>query len=117
MRKLIIILFIGTTIPRLIAQEDIKGIWNIGEENTKVEIYEKEGAIWGKIISSDNKDLKTGIDILRDFTFKKDKWVGKMYAIRKKKEVNAEFVKNGDNLNIQIHVGFITKNLEWKKEE
>jgi len=31
-----------------------KGIWFSGEENTKIKTYQKEGAWFGKIVSSDN---------------------------------------------------------------
>ncbi len=117
MKNLIVLTVLSLLGFKLMAQQDIKGVYDIGEENTKVEIYDKEGSIWGKIVSSDNEKVKIGTDILRRFTYKDNKWVGTMYAIRKKKEMDAELVNEDEILNVIIHVGFITKNLYWKKQE
>ena len=40
------------------AQQSIAGIWNIGNDNTKIEITEANGVYEAKIISSDNAKPK-----------------------------------------------------------
>ena len=37
----------------------LKGVWNTGDQNTKIKTYQKDGKWYGKIISSDNPKAKT----------------------------------------------------------
>ena len=99
----------------LIAQDTIAGIWLTGQENTKIETYQKEGLWYGKIISSDNPKAKIGVDILRGFKQVKGEWKGKLYAIKRGKEIDAVIKPATDNLEINVTAGFFTKTLEWKR--
>jgi len=45
MKNLIVLTVLSLLGFKLMAQQDIKGVYDIGEENTKVEIYDKEGSI------------------------------------------------------------------------
>jgi len=97
----------------IFAQQSLNGVWQTGVDNTKVETYQKNGAWFGKIISSDNSKAKTGTDILRNFKKNGDSWEGQLYAIKKDKLVNAVIKPTESKLLIKVSVGFFTKNLEW----
>jgi hypothetical protein len=99
----------------LFAQQSLDGVWQTGVDNTKIETYRKDGAWFGKIISSDNPRAKTGTDILRNFKKNGDLWEGQLYAIKKDKLVNAIITPTENKLLIKVSVGFFTKNLEWLK--
>lgn len=97
------------------AQESIEGQWNTGEDNTIVETYQKDGAWFGKIISSDNPKAKIGTEILREFQFKNDAWRGKIFAARRGKIMDAVIDPTKDILEITVSAGLIRKTLEWSR--
>ena len=117
MKVLTSILFTIFFISSLAAQDFPKGIWLTGEENTKIETYEKEGAWYGKIVASDNLKAKIGKDILRDFKEEDGHWKGKLFAAKRGKIVDAVIEPNEEVLTITVSAGFFTKTLEWKREE
>lgn len=100
----------------LTAQEMTEGIWLTGEENTMIETYQKDGAWYGKIVSSDNPKAIMGRDILQHFINENDKWKGKLYAAKRDKLLDAEIIPAADKLNIIVSAGFFTKELEWIRE-
>ena len=104
-------------ITSLSAQDFPKGIWLTGEENTKIETYQKEGAWFGKIVSSDNPKAKIGKDILQEFKLKDGQWQGKLFAAKRGKILDAIIEPTQEVLNIKVSAGFFSKELAWKKEE
>ena len=116
MKILTSILFTIFIISSLSAQDFPKGIWLTGEENTKIETYEKEGAWYGKIVSSDNSKAKIGKDILIDFKEEDGQWKGKLFAAKRGKILDAVIEPSKEILNIRVSAGFFTKTLEWKRE-
>ena len=77
----ILILVLFTTIS--MNAQSIAGVWNTGEDNTKIEIAEDNGVANGKILSSDNAKAKVGNQILKDVKFSDGEWKGKLYAAKK----------------------------------
>ena len=116
MKQIAIIFCVLFSFTTLNAQNSIAGIWNMGEDNTKIEITENNGASFGKIISSDNTKAKVGKQILKDVKFSKGEWKGKLYAAKKGKWYDAVIKEKGNELNVTIKVGFMSKTLKWKKE-
>ena len=100
----------------LTAQDFEVSIWLTGDENTKIETYQKEGAWYGKIVSSDNPKAKIGNDILRAFKKEDGKWSGKLFAAKRGKILDAVIEPQKEALNITVSAGFFTKSLVWKKE-
>jgi hypothetical protein len=100
------------------AQQSLEGVWQTGEDNTKIETYQKDGEWFGKIISTDNPKAKAkiGTDILRNFKKNGDFWEGKLYSLKKKKLVDAVITPGKNKLIIEATVGFFTKEIEWSKE-
>jgi len=99
----------------LFAQDDLTGSWNTGKQNTIIKIFEKEGVYFGELISSDNPKAIIGKQLIKDVKNDDGEWKGKLFAVKKKEWVDAEFDMKEDNLEITISVGFFTKTIEWKK--
>jgi len=78
--------------------------------------YQKEGAWYGKIVSSDNPKAKIGNDILRAFKKEVGKWSGQLFAAKRGKMLDAVIEPQKEALNITVSAGFFTKSLVWKKE-
>ena len=85
-------------------------------ENTKIETYQKEGAWYGKIVSSDNPKAKIGNDILRAFKKEDGQWNGQLFAAKRGKILDAVIEPQKEALNITVSAGFFTKSLVWKRE-
>ncbi len=115
MKKLAILTLVLFTTISMNAQS-LAGIWNTGEENTKIEITEDNGVVSGKILSSDNAKAKIGKQIIKDVKFSNGEWKGQLYAAKKGKWYDAVLKENGSQLDITIKVGWMSKTITWKKE-
>jgi hypothetical protein len=101
----------------IFGQADIFGVWDTGDENTKIELSESNGLITGKIKSSDNKKAKIGRVILKDLQKNGSKWMGKIYAARRGEWHDVEITPKEDVLQLKISAGLFSKSLEWKKSK
>jgi len=97
------------------AQQSIAGVWNTGNENTKIKITETNGIYSGKVISSDNAKAKIGTLLLKDIKSSSGGWKGKLYSPQKDKWYNAVLEEKGEQLLVTIKVGIMSKTLEWEK--
>ena len=114
MKKLqILILVLFTTIS--MNAQSLAGVWNTGEDNTKIEITDDNGVFSGKILSSDNAKAKIGNQILKDIKFSNGEYKAKLYAAKKGEWYDAVLKENGNQLDITIQVGWMSKTIEWKK--
>ena len=100
-----------------VGADDISGIWDTGDENTKIEISEVDGQITGKIMSSDNEKVKIGKVILKGLSQSGSKWKGKIYAARRGEWHDVEITPKEDVLQLKISAGLFSKSLEWKKSK
>jgi len=116
MNKLILIIISSLITISVSAQEMTTGIWLTGEDNTKIETYQKDGMWYGKISSSDNPKAKIGKDILTGFKKEGEKWIGKLYAAKRDKTLDAIVNPQSEQLNITVSAGFFKKQLSWKRE-
>lgn len=117
MKKIILFSISLFYILALSAQDSLEGIWLAGEDNTKIETYQKDGAWFGKIVSSDNPNAKIGTNILRDFKKDRDEWKGKIFAAKRGKILDAIIEPTKNILTITVSAGFFSKDLEWKRIE
>lgn len=116
MKHLIALSLVITMAFSLSAQTNLTGVWNTGEQNTKVKLYKnKSGVIYGKILSSDNPKVKIGKILVKEVKLKKGKWVGKIYSPKQGKWYNAQFIPSKSTLKIKISAGWMTKTMEWKR--
>ena len=105
------------SILTVFAQQPLEGIWQTNDDNTLIETYQKDGAWYGKIKSSDNPKATIGMDILKGFTEKDGVWNGQLYAVKKNETLNAVITPDANKLNIVLTKGVITKKLVWTKQE
>lgn len=97
------------------AQSTLEGTWQTAKDNTLIETYQKDGAWYGKVISSDNPKAKIGNDILREFKQVDGQWKGKLFAAKRNREADAVIEPNEDQLSIVVSAGFATRTLVWKR--
>jgi uncharacterized protein (DUF2147 family) len=98
----------------LYAQESIEGVWNTGKENTTVEIKSTEKGLEGGILSSDNAKAKIGLLIVKNLKQEKGLYKGKLYAVKKRKWLDATFEKKGATLEIVVSSAWGSKTIEWE---
>lgn len=116
MKKYILLFMFTMLAIWLSAQELSEGVWLAGEDNTKIETYQKDGVWYGKIISSDNPKAQIGKNILQGFINTDNIWKGKLYAAKKGKLLDAVIEPSKDDLQIIVSAGFFKKKLIWSKE-
>lgn len=106
-----LLLFLGLLLTTIYvnAQQSIEGLWDIGQDNTKIEII---GTI-GKIHSSDNEKATVGKLIVKELKRIDNTYKGKLYLIKKNRWIDAVFVPNGNFLNVTISAGRQSKTLKW----
>ena len=116
MKHLVALALVMTMAFSLSAQTNLTGIWNTEEHNTKVKLYKnKNGVVYGKVLSSDNPKAKIGKIIVKEVQLKDGKWVGKIYSPKQGKWYKAQFTPSKSVLKIKISSGWLTKVIEWKK--
>jgi len=93
--------------------QSIEGVWNTGKENTTIEIKNGEG----KIYSSDNQKATKGKLMIKEIQKTNNTYKGKLYIIKKKRWVDAEFIPNGNSLNVTVSAGWRSKTLKWNLVE
>lgn len=97
------------------AQEAIQGLWQTGRENTKIEISQNNGDWIGKIKSSDNEKVNIGKVILKDLKKQNEKWIGKLFVVKKQKWYDVEIIPNKTKLDLTVSTGFFEKKVQWSK--
>lgn len=117
MKKTIILLLILFSTFSIYAQSSIEGIWDTGNDNTKVEIKKIDGKLEGKIASSDNTKATIGKLIIKELQEDGDEYKGKLYAIKKSRWVDAVFAQKGQKLIMTISAGFRSRTVEWVKAD
>lgn len=90
-----------------------EGIWVHKEDASRIEIYEDQGKLSGKLVSSRHPFIETGIDILKDLEYKDGKWQGKIYISKKKRWVDAFFVQRDNLLFIELDLGYEIQKVHW----
>jgi len=105
------------SIITVFAQQPLAGVWQTGDDNTLIETYQKDGAWYGKIKSSDNPKATIGMDILKGFTEKNGVWNGQLYAVKKNETLKAAITPSANKLDIVVTSGILSKKLEWIKQD
>ncbi|SEI79218.1 hypothetical protein SAMN05192553_101304 [Cyclobacterium xiamenense] len=97
------------------AQASLDGIWNMGQDNTTIEITE-DNVYEGRIASSDNTNAKIGNIIPKDVKSVGGKWKGKMYSPKRNEWYDAVIALEEKQLLLTVGSGFKSKTLKWTKE-
>ena len=98
------------------AQASLTGTWNMGKDNTKIDIKKDNGVYEGRVVSSDNANVKIGNLILKDVKSFGGKWKGKLYSPKKKEWFDAVLKVEGKKLLVTVKSGLMSKTVEWTKE-
>lgn len=114
--KIVFTFYILFFVLTMHSKASIIGIWNMGQDNTKIEITEDNGSYVGKIVSSDNANAKIGNIILKDVKSVGGKWKGKMYSPKRNEWYDAVITLEGKQLLLTVGSGFKSKTLKWIKE-
>lgn len=99
------------------AQSTLAGIWNTGQENSRVEITAVDGGYFGTLISSDNENARIGTQLLKDVKPDGNGWKGTLYAPRRQAWYDATLEVEGDVLEITIGSGLLSKTVTWRREQ
>ncbi|MEL6971131.1 MAG: DUF2147 domain-containing protein [Bacteroidota bacterium] len=116
MKKIITTLCVLFSVLALSGQSLITGVWNLGTDNTKVEITADSNVCSGAVVASDNTNLKIGTAMLRNLQYVRGTWRGEMYSPKNQKWYPAALEGNGDELEISVKAGLITKTLNWRRD-
>ncbi len=93
------------------AEDNIEGLWIMGEKHTLIEIYEDSGKLFGIIVSSDNKDIIEGKEFLSNFEWQDKAWFTQITVGKKAKQYKAKMIPNEENLQIIVSSGFVQKSI------
>jgi uncharacterized protein (DUF2147 family) len=99
------------------AQQSLEGLWKTGKEETIIEISFSSEQLIGKIKSSNNEEAEMGKIILKALRSEGNKWVGKIYAVKREKWYNVEIISKEEVLELKISFGLMTRSLQWKKSK
>lgn len=113
MRKAFILLALFISLTAF-SQNEIVGTWDTGRENSIVEIYEDNGELFGKIISSDRAEVVGKIN-LKNLQNKGDHWEGELFVFKRRSWYDAAIHEENDTLYLVISIGFFEKEIEWPK--
>lgn len=94
------------------AQQSLEGLWKTGKEETLIKIFYSNEQLIGKIKSSNNEQAEIGKIILKDFESEGNKWVGKIYAVKRKKWYNVEIISKEEVLELKISFGLMSRSLQ-----
>ena len=113
--------------------QEIVGKWFTEAGNAKVEIYESNGKLNGKIVwlqkgpdtkDSHNTDEKLrsrklmGVNILSGLTKKSEKWEGgRIYNPKNGKNYKCSIWLDGDKLKVRGYIGFLYETQTWKRAQ
>lgn len=142
MKRVLLTLFLISSVPvTLLAQQDILGKWKTiddetGESKSVVEIYEKSGKVFGKIIklyrradqdpdpicddcpADDERYGKKiiGMEIIRDLTKDGDEYSGgTVLKPDEGKIYKCKIWRDGEKLKIRGYWGFLYRTQTWLK--
>ena len=113
MRKAFILLALFISLTAF-SQNEIVGTWDTGRENSIVEIYEDNGELFGKIISSDRAEVVGKIN-LKNLQNKGDHWEGELFVFKRKSWYDVAIHEDNETLFLVISIGFFEKEVEWPK--
>ncbi len=117
MKKTILIFCVLFSIISLNAQVSFAGIWDTGQDNTKVKIAEENGVYSGTIYSSEKVEAEIGKQLLKEVKLDDDDWKGRLFSPKKGKWYDAKLeIKEGE-LHIRVKAGILKKTVKWRRVE
>lgn len=115
MKKFVITLGLAVAALSMHAQSTITGVWNMGKDNTLLDIKEVGGVSTGTVIASDNAELK-GKLMLKDVKHTGNEWKGQLYVPRLGKWAEVTITKqDASKLSVAVSAGIASRTVEWVK--
>ena len=99
---------------QLFAQASIEGRWDTGEQQSRVEISTTAQGITGTIVSSDEPRV-VGKKNLRNLKKVGEHWEGELYAFKRQRWFDLKIEERGDQLELNISVGFFSTQRTWTR--
>lgn len=112
--KQVLVFLVLIVSSKIFGQNAIVGKWDTGRENSIVEIYENNGELFGKIISSDRAEVVGKIN-LKNLQNKGDHWEGELFVFKRRSWYDVAIHKENETLFVVISIGFFEKEVEWPK--
>ena len=97
------------------AQETIEGKWDVGKNNTIVEIYKTDKGWEGKVFSVNKEKIKEEKIMLKELVKKGDYWKGKLFAPPINGWLKATLKLNGEILEVTASNWLMKKTKEWER--
>lgn len=119
----VLILFVMMMTKSLFAQtgsgpDAILGNFKGPDGDRTMEIYKEKGQYFGKLTSFSGNDetLKVGTVLLKNFTYTKGKWEGKVFIPARNTDFNATLVLEDNNtLVIKVKAGMMSRSKTWSR--
>jgi len=93
----------------------IIGTYNTENNAAKIQIYKKNDAYFGIVVSG-NEKIATGTIILKNLTYKSNCWKGKVFAPARHSDFDCTVtMSNPNSLKLVAKAGLITKEQNWTK--
>jgi len=97
------------------AESPIEGRWATPEREATIEIFERDGAYFGKLVASKHKKAPIGTLILRELRPKDGGWEGRIYVVKKDKILPARVERDKARLKIKVSAGWFSKTVTWTR--
>ncbi len=99
------------------SSESPEGVWIYKENNSRIEILNRNGELTGTIISTRHPEYESGKEILKNFHLTGGKWEGEIFDFQKKRWVAAILEIKSDLLFVEINYGYDVKKIHLYKEK
>ena len=97
------------------ADSPIEGRWLTPKGEATIEIFERDGAHFGKLVASTHEKAPIGTLILRELRPKDGGWEGRIYVVKKKKILPARVVREKGKLKVRVSAGWFSKTVTWTR--
>ena len=97
------------------SENNIKGKWNTGVENTIIEIYKTSNGFQGKVISTDKTEIKKNQVVLRNITQKGGVWKGEFYIPTFGMWLDTKLQPRPKEMEVTVYTWLMSKTKTWKR--
>lgn len=116
MKKFVLSLGLAVATLSMNAQSTITGVWNMGKENTLLDIKEVGGVSTGTVVSSDKAEL-LGKQMLKEVKLVGHEWKGQLYVPRLGKWAAVTITRpDGNKLRVAVSAGIGSRTVGWVKQ-
>ena len=115
MDKLFFTMLLILSATFLFSDESIVGFWQTGKNNTVVEIYEKDGLFFGKVIKSKKVGASIGKDLITNCRLIDGKYYGELNNLKSNETFNIILSTKEEDIEIAVLLGFFKQKKIWSR--